>query len=720
MARGPLQWVFVGVLILSAGCWGRSVWSDYDGGVNVNNAPGCGNDRLDDGEECDGENLAGYTCQILGFNGGVLGCSYNCSFDLSGCGGSDDCGNGILDAGEECDDGNFFPCDGCDSMCRAEVCGNGVLDCNEECDDGNFQPGDGCSATCQTEWVCGDGVCDGASGESCGNCPADCCDQCGNNLLEPGAGEECDGPELGGAVCQDFCYTGGTLGCSGICTFDFGGCFGGPVCGDGLAECAEECDLMDLQGETCEGLGFSGGVLGCTTGCTFDTSGCTGQVHYLYETFEGTFPPGWVLTGDWEVGVPTGFSDEPPLAYEGVQVLGTQIGQNYNINRQYMNNMAQSPSINLVNAAVPVLVFQGWISAEECCDGANVWVQPEGTSVWTHLDNPSVAYTRNINGFPAWTGTSLSSWVEVEFDLSSYVGQSIQIAFAMRTDGSVNQTGAYVDQVIVTETGEAPVSITTYEDLGVTVAAAPFSAQLFATGGFGSFQWSIQPGGLNDWWLSVNGTSGLLSGTPAETNAGPVEVVVRAAAQGNPGNYDERRFYLEVQREMWEDSLDAGAIGWTLSGDWEWGTPTAVGPSSCHSGSCIGLRMATNYNNNQQWSLCTATSPPIDLTGTISPTLRFWSYVDTEGSIWDGGNLKVSTGGPTFNVVATVDPLYNLNNVDGQVAWGGNDMTSGWQQFEADLSLYAGQTIRLQFAFRSDGSVTRAGWYVDELAILDY
>lgn len=770
MARGAVQWMLVGVLILSSGCWGRSVWSEYDGGVNVNNAPGCGNDRLEEGEECDGENLAGYTCEILGFNGGVLGCGYGCTFDRSGCGGSEDCGNGtlddgeecdgsnlngqscwdlgfaggslsctnacwfetnmcttfvgcgngVLDVGEECDDANTAPCDGCDGACRVEFCGNGVVDCNEECDDGNLQPGDGCSATCQTEWVCGDGVCNADAGETCGNCPADCCDVCGNGLIEPGAGEECDLFELGGAVCEDFCYAGGTLACSVDCTFNFGGCFGGPPCGDGLAECAEECDGADLQGETCQSLGFSGGTLGCTAGCSFDTSGCAGQLHYLYETFENSPPPGWILTGDWEVGVPMGFSDEPPFAYEGQQCLGTLIGQNYNINRQYMNNMAQSPLINLVNAAAPVLVFQGWFSAEECCDGANVWVRPQGSSIWTHLSNPSVPYSNTINGYPAWTGTGLASWVEVEFDLSPYVGQSIQIAFAMRTDSSINFTGAYVDQVLVTETGEAPVSITTYEDLGVTVAAQPFSAQLFATGGFGSFQWSIQPGGLNNWWLSINPTTGLLSGTPAEINAGPVEVLVRAAAQGNPGNYDERLFYLEVQRAIWEDALDAGAIGWTLSGDWEWGTPTSVGPSTCQSGSCIGLRMASDYNNNQQWSFCTATSPPIDLTGTISPTLRFWSYVDTEGSIWDGGNLKVSTGGPAFTIVVAVDPPYNLNNVDGQVAWGGNNMTGGWQQFEADLSTYAGLTIRLQFAFRSDGSVRRAGWYVDELEILDY
>jgi len=715
MARVSLQWLVVGMVILSAGCWGRSVWADYDGGLNVNQAEGCGNDRLEGNEECDGENLAGYTCRILGLGEGTLACSSNCTFNLNSCGGSEDCGNGIVDANEDCDGVNlnnqFCWTLGfaggtlsCTNACRFETnqctpfegCGNGIIEFGEECDDGNTASGDGCSSTCQIETP-----------------------QCGNGVLQPGQGEECDGADLGGTTCQDLCYAGGTLACSAICTFDVGDCFGGPPCGDGVAECGEDCDGADLQGATCQSLGFTGGSLGCDAGCGFDTSACSGQAHYLLENFESTSLPGWILTGDWEVGVPGSFADEPQ-AYEGQRVLGTRIGNNYSDNRQYLSNMAQSPLINLNSAVAPVLRFMGWISAEDYWDGANVWVRPQGTSVWTHLDNPSVPYLNTVGGYPAWTGVSLTSWVAVEIDLSSYVGQVIQIAFAMHTDGSVTQTGAYVDQVLVTETGEVPVSITSVEDLGIAMATEAFSTQLSATGGSGAFAWSRQPGGINDSWLSVSPTTGVLSGTPAETNAGPVEVVVRAASQSNPGNYDEVRFYLEVQRQIWADTLDAGAVGWTLSGDWEWGTPSNVGPSSCQSGSCVGLQMASEYHNNQQWTFCTATSPPIDLTTAVSPTLRFWSYVDTEGASWDGGNLKISTGGPAFNIATNVDPPYNLNNVQGQQAWGGNSMTGGWQQFEADLSAYAGQTIRVQFAFRSDGSVTRAGWYVDELVILDF
>jgi hypothetical protein len=46
----------------------------------------CGNETIDPGETCDGSNLGGQTCQGLGFAGGTLACSPDCTgYDTSGC-----------------------------------------------------------------------------------------------------------------------------------------------------------------------------------------------------------------------------------------------------------------------------------------------------------------------------------------------------------------------------------------------------------------------------------------------------------------------------------------------------------------------------------------------------------------------------------------------------------------------------------------------------------
>lgn len=54
--------------------------------ANFYSIPTCGNGDINDGEQCDGINLNGQTCETLGVGSGILGCSTDCSFDTSLCG----------------------------------------------------------------------------------------------------------------------------------------------------------------------------------------------------------------------------------------------------------------------------------------------------------------------------------------------------------------------------------------------------------------------------------------------------------------------------------------------------------------------------------------------------------------------------------------------------------------------------------------------------------
>ncbi len=100
---------------------------------------------------------------------------------------------------------------------------------------------------------------------------------CGNGVRE--AGEECDGLDLGDATgCESLGYYGGALGCLRDCTYDLEECRAWGKCGDGRIQGAagEECDLLNIGDHRCEEFGYSGGLLGCTAGCEFDYSGCDG------------------------------------------------------------------------------------------------------------------------------------------------------------------------------------------------------------------------------------------------------------------------------------------------------------------------------------------------------------------------------------------------------------------------------------------------------------
>ena len=264
-----------------------------------------------------------------------------------------------------------------------------------------------------------------------------------------------------------------------------------------------------------------------------------------------------------------------------------------------------------------------------------------------------------------------------------------------------------------------PLTITTANPLPVAYENNPYSVILTKLNGGPTPQWSIT-GGSNHTWLTIDPNTGQLSGTPLPANVGPATVTVRVEEASDLANFDEVTFDLDVVAVIWFEGFEGACPnGWTLGGDWQCGTPSS-GPGSAYTGSqCLATQLAGNYNTSQAWLTATASSPAIDLTLASNPVLSWRVWLHTEGSIYDGTNLKVSTnGGATYQLVTTVTPAYTLT-IDSQQCWGGNQSALGWQLFSADLSAYAGQTVRIQFGFRTDTSVQYPGVYIDEVVIAD-
>lgn len=56
------------------------------GPVDPTSSSGCGDGVISTGEQCDGADLQGFTCNSLGLNGGTLACDpIMCTFDTSMC-----------------------------------------------------------------------------------------------------------------------------------------------------------------------------------------------------------------------------------------------------------------------------------------------------------------------------------------------------------------------------------------------------------------------------------------------------------------------------------------------------------------------------------------------------------------------------------------------------------------------------------------------------------
>ena len=105
---------------------GEPTTTDEGGSSSTGVADGCGDGNIDPGEQCDGMNLQGFDCGSLGLGGGVLACDpMNCTFDVSGCVQANGCGDGNIDPGEQCDGNNLQG-----FTCAALGLGGGMLSCD--------------------------------------------------------------------------------------------------------------------------------------------------------------------------------------------------------------------------------------------------------------------------------------------------------------------------------------------------------------------------------------------------------------------------------------------------------------------------------------------------------------------------------------------------------------------------------------------------------------
>jgi len=258
----------------------------------------CGNGQLDEGEECDRDQLDGQSCGSLGYHGGDLTCRTDCRFEVADCVAVGRCGDNVIqeEYGELCDGSNLASV-----TCVSLGYNAGTLTCTNECAHE--------LADCEASGRCGDGVLQGeyedcepgialvADCVSLGyyggvlSCSPECryelascigVGSCGDGLWQS-AFEDCDGELLGGNTCVGLGYHGGTLACSAECSWDLVSCAAVGRCGDGLRQDPfEQCDGIDLGPATCQTSGYDYGTLACGADCLFDLSDCRrGFLEYL-------------------------------------------------------------------------------------------------------------------------------------------------------------------------------------------------------------------------------------------------------------------------------------------------------------------------------------------------------------------------------------------------------------------------------------------------------
>ncbi len=211
----------------------------------------------------------------------------------------------------------------------------------------------------------------------------------------------------------------------------------------------------------------------------------------------------------------------------------------------------------------------------------------------------------------------------------------------------------------------------------------------------------------NTWSSATTGAHTLSAKTvmPGDAAPGNDEIQVTRSALGAP-----------VALPFTSD-LEANNGGFVGTNEWEWGTPTLVGPTAAHSPVNLwGTDLDAYYDANLQSVLY---FPPFDLTTAVAPNLKFWMWRNSE-STYDGANVKVSVdNGATWNIVTT-SVAYNgalsLDNptMGGQQAWYGS---LDWTEVSFSLAPYIGGTLLVKIDFGADPSVQYAGFYIDDITV---
>ena len=150
------------------------------------------------------------------------------------------------------------------------------------------------------------------------------------------------------------------------------------------------------------------------------------------------------------------------------------------------------------------------------------------------------------------------------------------------------------------------------------------------------------------------------------------------------------------------EDFESGIGDWSAdNGLWEVGEPT-VGPMGAHSGqNCVGTVLDGNYSNYANTRLISPAIVLPNISNEESIQFKFWQWFNIE-DVADQGVIQISVNSGQWETISDVE-------IDGN--------NPVWTQYVADLTSYAGSSVRIAFYFTSNGGGVYEGWYIDDISI---
>ncbi|WP_211748913.1 S8 family serine peptidase [Paenibacillus sp. Marseille-Q4541] len=390
----------------------------------------------------------------------------------------------------------------------------------------------------------------------------------------------------------------------------------------------------------------------------------------------------------WVWGAPV---SGPGSAFSGEKVIATNLTGTYAANA---STALIAPPINLQNSPEGALLsFKQWYDLESTRDIGSLYIATEESD---YEFEPLTSFTGSSDG-----------WKTQYVDLTAYAGQKVYLAFLLTSDGSVQKQGWYLDdfslQLPDEEAPSAPTAVTA--DVSIL--------------GDVTLNWTApEDEDLKEYQIYRSETAGAgyeAIGTTTRTtyvdnttegNTTYYYVVKAKDYSGNESEASEEvSVEVQVPESIYSDSFDGTTDnGWTHSGtgdEWERGVSVSPGPTvPVTEPNVWGTDLDSTYENSANFSLV---SPVIDLTNAENAALTFNQWYEIETN-YDVGYVEItSNGGTTWTELGKFS-----NSTNGKQ----------WSPVFYDVSSYIGSEVQVRFRLKSDSSVVKTGWYLDDFRIL--
>ncbi len=315
------------------------------------------------------------------------------------------------------------------------------------------------------------------------------------------------------------------------------------------------------------------------------------------------------------------------------------------------------------------------------------------TSSWNTDDNATNTISGTSMATPHVTGAAALWLADHPGDTPAQVATGLINA---STPNKVTNPGSgSPNRLLYTQFG-APSGVTVANPGSRTgTVGVATSLQMSASGGTPPYTWSasgLPPG------LSINSSTGLISGTP--TTAGAYTVTVTARDTANVSGSTSFSWTINTTggctgagQKLVNPGFESGSTGWTATsgviGQWgSSGQPT-------HSGTWNAW--LDGYGTTHTDTLSQTVTIP---TGCTSYTLTFWLHIDSTES-----TTSIAYDKLTVQVGSTTLATYsNLNKA------------AGYSQKSFNVSGFAGQTVTLKFTGTEDFSL-QTSFVIDDTAL---